>query len=169
LGKWYNDALVVIELTGGYGEAVMLRMRQDLHYWNLFLDESSHAQADPHMSGRFGVETNQRTKPYMVSALQRFVKDRMIDIPCRGTLSEMIAFEQERTEKNLITPRYRGTGGEADDRVMSLVIAAGVLAQPQVVDYIQQSSQTPATEHVDAVWAEVHKELEEDANQDPFD
>ena len=168
LANYYNEALVVIELTGGYGEAVMLRLRQDLYYWNIFRDESNHAQAQQAMSGRFGVETNMRTKPYMVAALQQFVKDGMIDIPCKGTLGEMLSFEQERTERNISSPRYRGVGGARDDRVMSLVIGVSVLAQPQVVDYISYKVQTP-TETYSSEWQQIHKELRDAQKPDPFE
>jgi hypothetical protein len=144
LANYYSEAMVVIELTGGYGEAVMLKMRQELYYWNMFRDENNHAQADPSQSSRFGVETNARTKPYMVAALQKLLKDRVIDIPCRSTLREMLSFEQEHTEKNINGPRYRGVGGARDDRVMSLVIAASVIAQPAVVDMVMESAKMAA-------------------------
>jgi len=90
------------------------------------------------------VETNARTKPYMVAALQKLLKDRVIDIPCRSTLREMLSFEQEHTEKNINGPRYRGVGGARDDRVMSLVIAASVIAQPAVVDMVMESAKMAA-------------------------
>lgn len=169
LANYYNEALVIIELTGGFGEAVMLRMRQDLYYWNIFRDEANHAQAQPAQSGRFGIETNMRTKPYMVAAMQQFVKDGMIDIPCRGTLQEMLSFEQERTERNLVAPRYRGVGGAKDDRVMSLIIAVSVLAQPQVVDYISYSVQTPNSEPYSREWESIHKDLKDAQREDPYE
>jgi len=53
---------------------------------------------------------------------------------------------------------------------MSLVIAASVLAQPQVVNYIQYSA-TNMRENVytDKVWADVHKELKDDERLDPYE
>jgi hypothetical protein len=168
LANYYNEALVVIELTGGYGEAVMLRLRQDLYYWNIFRDEANHAQALPAQAGRFGIETNMRTKPYMVAAMQQFVKDGMIEIPCKGTLSEMLSFEQERTERNLVAPRYRGVGGAKDDRIMSLIIAVSVIAQPTVVDYITHVGQTPAVTYT-REWEQIHQELKDAQTRDPYE
>jgi len=169
LAVWYSSALVVIELTGGYGEAVMLRMRQDFCYWNLFRDEASHSQAEHRLDARFGVETNMRTKPYMVAALQQFLNDEAIDIPCTATISEMVAFEQERTQSGMTT-RYRGVNGAHDDRVMSLVIGASVALSSQVLDFsvvVPKGKKDTAKEY-QGEWRKIHEELS-DGDQDPFD
>ncbi len=131
VGCWYNWALVAIELTGGHGRGTMLRLRE-LAYQNIFRDMSKPEIADIGQDARLGVETNQSTKPFMVSAMQALVKDRRITIPCSATINEMNAFEQETTGPGgvaLMTPRYRGAGGHKDDRVMSLCIIAGVATQ----------------------------------------
>ena len=170
LAVHYNSALVAIELTGGYGEAVMLRMRQDYCYWNLFRDEANRAQAEHSMDSRFGVETNMRTKPFMVAALQQFVKDRAIEVPCEATITEMVAFEQERTQSGLTT-RYRGVGGSHDDRVMSLVIGASVALTSQVIDFVETKKAEPVDikQQYKGEWVKIHQELGEDGELDPFD
>jgi len=168
LAVWYNSALAVIELTGGYGEAVMLRMRQDFCYWNMFRDETNHAQAEHSMDSRYGVETNIRTKPFMVAALQQFVNDRAVDIWCEATISEMVAFEQERTQSGLTT-RFRGVGGSHDDRVMSLVIGASVALSSQTLDFSQRIEQPDIEGQYDQEWLKIHKEIRSDAEVDPFD
>jgi len=170
LALYYNSALTAIELTGGYGEAVMLKMRQEFCYWNLFRDEASHSQAEHSLDGRFGVETNMRTKPFMVAALQQFVKDRAIGIPCEATITEMAAFEQERTKSGLST-RYRGVGGSHDDRVMSLVVGASVALTAQVLDYQVMMGDEPVslTDQYSGDWLKIHRELGEGERVDPFD
>lgn len=133
----YNDALVVIELTGGYGEAVMLRLKNQLCYWNLYRTQPTHSRMEVTPEERFGVETNQRTKPFMVACLQQMIKDRTIEIPCEDTIQEMVAFTQETETKDgrkLVSPKYMGAGGAHDDRVMSLCIAAGaIISNPELV------------------------------------
>lgn len=171
LAVWYNSALVVIELTGGYGEAVMLRMRQDFCYWNMFRDEQNHSQVDYRLDSRFGVETNVRTKPFMVAALQQFIKDRAINVPCEATIGELVAFEQERSQTGLTT-RYRGAGGSHDDRVMSLVIGASVALSSQVLEFgvISAESQPDVKHRYTGEWAKIHEEMGEGAKSpDPFD
>jgi len=168
LAVWYNSALAVIELTGGYGEAVMLRMRQDFCYWNMFRDETNHAQAEHSMDSRYGVETNIRTKPFMVAALQQFVNDRAIDIWCEATISEMVAFEQERTQSGLTT-RFRGVGGSHDDRVMSLVIGASVALSSQTLDFSQEVEPPDIEGQYDREWLKIHKDIRSNTKIDPFD
>jgi hypothetical protein len=170
LALYYNSALTAVELTGGYGEAVMLKMRQDFCYWNLFRDESNHSQVEHSLDGRYGVETNVRTKPFMVAALQQFVKDRAIEIPCEATITEMAAFEQERTKSGLST-RYRGVGGSHDDRVMSLVVGASVALTAQVLDFADIAKDEPVDidREYSGEWLKIHKELGADPVADPFD
>jgi hypothetical protein len=170
LAVWYNSALVVIELTGGYGEAVMLKMRQEYCYWNLFRDENNKAQAEHRMDSRFGVETNIRTKPFMIAALQQFINDRAIDIWCEATISEMVAFEQERTQSGLTT-RYRGVGGSHDDRVMSLVIRASVALSSAVLEFTQNEPEglLDIEGKYDPEWEKIHRDIRDTEKVDPFD
>ena len=171
LSVWYNSALTVIELTGGYGEAVMLRMRQDFCYWNMFRDEQSHSQVDHRMDSRFGVETNVRTKPFMVASLQQFIKDRAIGVPCEATIGELVAFEQERSQTGLTT-RYRGAGGSHDDRVMSLVIGASVALSSQVLEFsaISREAQPDIRHRYSSEWSSIHEEIGDGAKSpDPFE
>ena len=88
---WYNTALCVIELTGGYGSAVMQRLRRKILYWNLFRAENRAELADQNMEARFGIDTNSSTKPIIVGNLQAAVLYDQIDIPCIDTINEMIA------------------------------------------------------------------------------
>lgn len=167
LAVWYNDALAVVELTGGLGRAVVLRLKQDIGYWNIFRDiadpESAIAGQDP----RFGVDTNVATKPMMVAALQQCIRDGMFIIPCRETIAELVAFEQERTETGLNT-RYRGAGGSADDRTMSLVIGAAVAISYPVLDMSEDvANSMPSGYNED--WQKIHKEIAERNTYDPLD
>lgn len=137
LAVWYQSALVVVELTGGFGDTVVLRLKQ-LGYWNIYREVGKRIYAEFAEDARFGIDTNQNTKPFMVASLQQFVRDRCIQIPCRDTIDEMLSFTQENTGKDgvrLVTPRFEGAGGSRDDRVMSLVIAASIAVSTPVFDF----------------------------------
>ena len=126
----YNDALAVIETTGGFGDAVMQVMKDELAYWSIFRDRSTVLQAQHALDGRLGVDTNKNTKPLMVSSAQQFLNDDCLEIPCTDTIEEMARYEQEMTGvggAKLQTPRFAGAGGSKDDRVMSVCMAAGVV------------------------------------------
>jgi hypothetical protein len=137
LAIWYGSALTVVELTGGFGDTVVLRLKQ-LGYWNIYREVGKRVYAEFAEDARFGVDTNANTKPFMVAALQQFVRDRCIEIPDRDTIDEMLSFTQENTGKDgvrLVTPRFEGAGGSRDDRVMSLVIAASIAVSTPVFDF----------------------------------
>ena len=128
LCKWYNDALAVIERTGGYGENVILRLKDQLYYWNIFQDQSV-MSVNAAMDTRYGVDTSQQSKPYMVSMLQHVIKEKNIILPCKQTIGELISFEQVDTSATglkLAVPKFQGGGGALDDRVASLFIACFV-------------------------------------------
>ena len=148
LAVWYYDALVIVELTGGFGDAVILRLKQ-LTYWNIYREMGKRVNAEFTEDVRFGVDTNANTKGFMVTALQQFVRDRCISIPCRDTIDEMLSFEQQNATKEgtrLVTPRFQGAGGMNDDRVMSLVIGASVAVSTPVFDFQKGVTEnTPAS------------------------
>lgn len=137
----YNEALVVVELTGGHGRGVVDRLKK-LYYWNIYRDQKVDditGNVDP----RLGIDTNQSSKPTMVAALQYLVKEELVAIPCADTIREMVAFEQEMetgSGSRLMTPRYRGVG-EKDDRVMSMCIGAFILvSRPDLYDFASETA-----------------------------
>jgi len=174
LAVHYNSALVAIELTGGLGRSTMLKLKNEIGYWNIFRDSRPAEIADPGQDARFGVETNASTKPSMVAALQQAIKDGMIKIQCKDTIGELVAFEQEKTGSGgvaLLTPRYRGAGGSHDDRVMSLVIAAYLTLTGQAYDYsiLQQPKVIePNDRGYNQTWTDFKKQWKEDSTDDLF-
>jgi hypothetical protein len=122
---WYNSAVVVIELTGGLGVAVVQRLRNDHGYWNIYRETQDLTAIEPELDSRMGVDTNISTKPFMISALQQFIKTKTLQIYDKATISELVAFEQKinsRGGARLEHVKYQGAGGSKDDRVMSLAI-----------------------------------------------
>lgn len=144
----YNDALAVIELTGGYGEAVMLRLKKQLCYWNVYRATAKESAAEFSRDARMGVDTNVNTKPFMIAALQQFIKDGMIDLPCIKTIEELANYEQQTESKDgktLVTVKFGAAGGAMDDRVMSLALGAGVCVSNAVFDFINEASRLKKT------------------------
>ncbi len=129
LGTWYNGALAIVETTGGYGEAVLMRLKNQLYYPHIYQGTGKESKNLHKMELRVGIDTNVGTKPFMVSLAQGVIKNRQVDIYCTRTLDELVAFEQVDTGKGgipLQVPRFEGTGGAHDDRVMAFVIVAAV-------------------------------------------
>jgi hypothetical protein len=161
---WYNSALCVIELTGGLGRAVMLKMKDEFCYWNLYREKTSIEAAKFNLDPRFGVETSQQSKPFMVAALNNLVREGLIRIPCDATIAELTAFEQENEGSGgvaLLSPRFRGAGGSADDRTMSLVICASVAVSYSQLLYQVQFETAKADQFKDLSpdWKNLYGEL----------
>lgn len=174
LALHYNSAKVVVELTGGFGNSVMLKLKKELHYWNLYRETNDPSVVNFNLDARVGVDTNAYTKPRMIAALQYFIKEDLINIPCEATLLEMSAFEQELTGSGgaaLSTPRYRGTKGWHDDRVMSLAIGAWVIsAHPNLLHQVDYSSKMKGVDKSNLTdLQQLLLELDKRQEKDPFD
>ena len=165
LGKFYNNALLVPERTGGLGVATIGRLKE-LGYPNLFRDLSDTAQASFAQGALFGVDTNVRSKAQMVGCLQTAISDRSLDIRCAETLEELRSFGQEVTKTGL-TFRFRGEGGAADDRVMSLAFPVYImLTYPHLVGIevkvVTTKVETEVKKYLDPMWTQLYRELKED-------
>jgi hypothetical protein len=160
LAVWYNSALVVVELTGGFGRAVVERLKKTLFYWNIFRDTSKGEYADFFQDGRFGIDTSAHNKPSMIAVLQQVIKDERLVVYCLETIKELVAYEQERTD--LGNPRYRGAGGTHDDRVMALVVGIAVAVSHALYDVTEELKQHDAAAKAEPYteeWQEIHKEM----------
>lgn len=105
LGKRYNNAMIVVETTGGYGET-MLRMLTD--YPNLYQDVGN---------TKPGWSTNTKTRPFMISTYATALRSDGIMIHDEVTLQESQDF-QDLGEGRLSVPR-----GSHDDSLFAAMLA----------------------------------------------
>jgi hypothetical protein len=115
LGRWYNRALVAVELQGN-GRSVqdyLIRVYQypHLHPWRGRQDSIV-----PTAPKLYGWETNVQTRPLLIDAGRRAINAGLVILHDRGTLDEITHFS--RTD----TGRYEAEMGH-DDRVLALLIA----------------------------------------------
>jgi len=167
LGYWYNLATVAVELTGGLGRAVVLELKNRLFYPMLFRDTQKPEYANFGLDARFGLETNVSTKPQMIAALQKMIKENRILIPCADTIREMVAFGQVKVTKDgnpLVVPKFQGMG-EKDDRVITLALGAYlVLTSLLIAELAKFTESAPQQTAEDAAeWATMDDEM--DSNQ----
>lgn len=127
IGKWYNTAKIGVEIQGGWGEAVISRLRDGglgrPVYSNLSRFEDSTRGKRP-ISEKYGVPMNKATRPIIVGALYKALRDRLFPYLPSDTVGEMQTFV------------YRDTGtspaaqdGCHDDCVMSLAIASHMMGR----------------------------------------
>lgn len=165
LGRWYNMGMLVIERTGGLGISTILQLKK-FNYWNLFRDltDVSAAGEYTNLDSILGMDTNIKTKGLMVSALQRVIAERDIQIPCINTIEELRAYAQEPTETGL-NMRFGGEGGSYDDRVVSLMLATYVAITFPIYD----ARRAIVSDEDKRVWKSLRDDISKDRkNADPF-
>jgi hypothetical protein len=119
LGRVYNDALVVCEITGGWGFAVDQKLRRELKYKNPYtrhvLDRISKRFTD-----KAGFDTTRNTRPLILAALEEAVRERELGLFSLRAVGEMGSFVISDSGK----PEARQ--GAHDDLVLSLAMAVWV-------------------------------------------
>jgi hypothetical protein len=115
----YNNARLAIEMTGGYGNAVSLWLRNHLKYYNFFYRwEEDGERSTP--TAKLGVSTNVKTKSMMIQALS-----------ARLLRGQIVSFDPDFWDEMF---RYAWKGkrmeGKPDDRVMAGAIYALVAEHP---------------------------------------
>lgn len=119
MGRVYNDALIVPEVTGGYGVTIVRELER-IGYRRIFtrrvLDRITKKWTD-----KYGFDTNTATRMVTLDALERVVRERSLGLPSDRTLAEMGAFVWDDGARH---PEARS--GQHDDLVMALAIAVSV-------------------------------------------
>lgn len=125
LGRYYNDAWVVIERNGP-GDAAIQRVKETC-YSNIYQDVNDITALKDIADPMYGIDTNQATKPVIVSLLQSVIKDRAsgrrtIKVRCKDTIEEMQYFIQRPSESGK-TFQFEAMGSFKDDRVIGAALA----------------------------------------------
>lgn len=118
LGRVYNDALIVCEVTGGWGFAVDQKLRELRYprpYTRRVIDRLSKRFTD-----KLGFDTTKQSRPLMLSELEEAIRERSLGLYSLRTLSELSSFVW--SDKG----RAEAQPGAHDDLVMALAIAVYV-------------------------------------------
>ncbi|MBY7736730.1 MULTISPECIES: DNA packaging protein [Paenibacillus] len=107
LGLYYNTALLAVE-NNNTGESVLNTLFNTCHYPLLFMHKKS-----------FGWNTNQATRPVMISDFKEAIRDQLYDIYCPELYSECMTL----IDKN---GRAEADSGCHDDRIFAYSIALQV-------------------------------------------
>ncbi len=119
LGRVYNDALIVCEITGGWGFSVDQKLRRELKYKNPYtrrvIDRISKRFTD-----KVGFDTTSKTRPLILAALEEAIREKELGLYSLRAVSEMASFIIDDNGK----PAARS--GAHDDLVLSLALAVFV-------------------------------------------
>lgn len=108
LGLYYNTALLAVE-NNNTGESVLNTLFNTCHYPLLFM----------HKKGTMGWNTNQATRPVMMSDFKEAIRDQLFEIYCPALYGECMTL----IDKN---GKAEADSGCNDDRVMAYSIALQV-------------------------------------------
>jgi hypothetical protein len=121
MGRWYNDAVIAIELGGGYGDSVVVPLRDGITglkpYPKLYR-HSSEIRLERQVNATFGFPMTNRTRPQVINQLEQVIRDKEVPALPPGLIDECRTFISMPTP-----PTPRAQDGSNDDRVMAAGIA----------------------------------------------
>ena len=127
LGRWYGNARIAVEMGGGFGEPVVISLRDGRkgrpHYPRLY----RHAIADRpdmHQLANYGFPMNMKTRPQVINQIEQAIRERSIPALTRTLVMECRTFVRQKT-----LPSPRALDGCNDDRVMAFGLALEMYRQ----------------------------------------
>lgn len=127
LGKWFNEALICVERQGGYGEALIIALRdgnQNLPPYRRLYRHKRFTRADKPISEDYGHPMGPNARGQVLDNLKTFIRQRHFPWLSAGHVDELGTFVYTDT-----IPSPRAQDGCNDDRVMSLALAAEMFRQ----------------------------------------
>lgn len=136
LGRIYNDALIVPEITGGWGLAidqVLKTFRYPRLYTRRVIDRLSQKYTD-----RTGWDTTTRTRMVILETLSTAIRERSLEINSLRTVAELGTFVYSDREKP------EAQQGCNDDLVMALAIGVHVASSlPRQLIQVKEDHRDP--------------------------
>jgi len=118
LGRWYNTARLAIEMGGGFGEAVVIPLRDGKRGRRPYPKLYRHVQDDRpdyKQNITYGFPITNKTRPLIISALERSIREHDLPHIPMQTILECKTFVRHD-----VMPSPRAADGTNDDRVMAL-------------------------------------------------
>lgn len=121
LGRYYNNARIAVEMGGGYGEPVIISLRDGRkgrpHYPKLYR-HTIQDRPDGQMMANYGFPMNTKTRPLVINQIEQAIRERTVPGLPRQLIMECRTFVRQKT-----LPSPRAQEGANDDRVMAFGIA----------------------------------------------
>jgi Terminase large subunit, T4likevirus-type, N-terminal len=127
LGRWYGDARIAVEMGGGYGEPVIISLRDGRkgrpHYPRLYRHTIAD-RPDSHMLANYGFPINSKTRPQLINQMEQAIRERHLPGMSAELAMECRTFIRQKT-----LPSPRAMEGNNDDRVMACALALEMYRQ----------------------------------------
>lgn len=127
LGRWYHDARLAVEVAGGYGDAVIVNLRDGREGRPAYPKLYRHRQfsrGDQPEAKPFGFPTNVKTRPLILEHFEQCLREKSLPYMSHGLLQECQTFTFAKT-----SPSPRAQDGCNDDRVMAAAITLELYRQ----------------------------------------
>ena len=118
LGRWYNTARVAVELGGGYGDAIVIPLRDGKAGRKPYPKLYRHVQDDRpdfKQNSTYGFPITVKTRPLIINQLERAIREESLPHLPMETILECQTFVRQET-----LPSPRAAESCNDDRVMAL-------------------------------------------------
>ena len=143
IGTYYNTALVGVEINN-HGIATAAKLR-NMFYRNLYMRETAEDEQFQVRTTKFGWQTNKKTKPIMISELQRSIREG--DIIDLDIVFIRAAMSYIRKDNGAMEAQQ----GQHDDVVMSTAIALQMADwSPYNTEYAAKYIQKPVKRYRNA-------------------
>lgn len=127
LGRWYGTARLAIEMGGGFGEPVVISLRDGRRgrpaYPKLYRHSIADRPDQPLME-TYGFPMNLKTRPQVINQIEQAIRERAIPALPRTLIMECRTFVRQKT-----LPSPRAQEGSNDDRVMAFGIGLELYRQ----------------------------------------
>lgn len=127
LGRWYHTALIAVETGGGYGDAVIVPLRDGKGPRPAYPRLHQHVlstRADLPRAKPFGFPMNSHTRPLVLNALAKAIRELALPYLTRALRDECRTFVHRDT-----LPSPRAQDGCHDDCVMAAAITLEMYRQ----------------------------------------
>jgi hypothetical protein len=124
LGKYYNDAFIIIENNEGSGQSITDTLWGVYEYENLYKDRNINGIGFKKYTG---FRTTQKSRPLILNLLKIFIEEEKLIVNSQKTLNQLYTFTKTNS-------KYQAEDGFKDDAVMSLAITFAPFMQIKVFD-----------------------------------
>jgi hypothetical protein len=121
LGRWYADAMIAVENQGGYGETMIVLLRDGKNgrppYPKIYRYRPESRPDEP-LSTPYGFPMNTKTRPLVIAQTSKVLRDHAVPYISEGLMGELWTFVTKDTGTS-----PRAEDGCNDDRVLCASIA----------------------------------------------
>jgi hypothetical protein len=127
LGRWYGDARIAVEMGGGYGEPVIISLRDGRkgrpHYPKLYRHTLPDRPDQPTLHN-YGFPITAKSRPQLINQIEQAIREKTVSALPRTLIMECRTFIRRDT-----LPSPRAQEGANDDRVMAFGLALELYRQ----------------------------------------